>query len=71
VYPGDIMVGDAEGVVVIPASMASEIAGEAHEASSYDEFVAEHIRGGRGVVGLYPPTDISRAEYAAWRKKKS
>lgn len=71
VYPGDIMVGDAEGVVVIPASMASEIAGEAHEASSYDEFVAEHIRGGRSVVGLYPPTDISRAEYAAWRKKKS
>ena len=71
VYPGDIMVGDAEGVVVIPASMANEIAGEAHEASSYDEFVAEHIRGGRSVVGLYPPTDISRAEYAAWRKKKS
>jgi regulator of RNase E activity RraA len=71
VYPGDIMVGDAEGVVVIPASMANEIAAEAHEASNYDEFVAEQIRGGRTVVGLYPPTDISRAEYAAWRKKKS
>ena len=71
VYPGDIVVGDAEGVVVIPASMANEIAGEACEAASYDEFVAEHIRGGRSVVGLYPPTDISRAEYAAWRKKKS
>ena len=71
VYPGDVVVGDAEGVVVIPASMANEIAGEAHEAAGYDEFVAEHIRGGRSVVGLYPPTDISRAEYAAWRKKKS
>jgi regulator of RNase E activity RraA len=71
VYPGDIVVGDAEGVVVIPASMANEVAEQAHELSSYDEFAAEQIRGGRSVVGLYPPTDASRTEHTAWRKKKS
>ena len=70
VYPRDIVVGDAEGVVVIPAAIADEVAAEAHEMTLYDEFAAEQIRGGRSVVGLYPPTDASRAEHAAWRKKK-
>src|SRR5438067_1484547 len=70
VYPGDIMVGDAEGVVVIPAQMANEIAGQAHEMTLYDEFAAEEIKRGRSVVGLYPPTDASRAEHSAWRAKK-
>jgi len=70
IYPGDIMVGDVEGVVVIPGAMANEIAEQAHELSQYDEFAAGQIQGGRSVVGLYPPTDASRAEHAAWRKKK-
>ena len=69
VYPGDIVVGDGEGVVVIPAAMANDIAEQAHELSSYDEFASEQIKGGRSVVGLYPPTDASRAEHAEWRKK--
>jgi regulator of RNase E activity RraA len=71
VYPGDIVVGDVEGVVVLPAAMANEIAEQAQELSNYDEFAAEQVRGGRSVVGLYPPTDASRAEHAAWRKHKN
>ena len=71
IYPGDIMVGDVEGVVVVPAAMANEIAEQAHELSQYDEFAAAQIQGGRSVVGLYPPTDAARAEHAAWRKKKT
>lgn len=71
IYPGDIMVGDVEGVVVIPAAMAKEIAEQAHELSNYDEFAAEQIRAGRSVVGLYPPTDASRSEHAAWLKNKT
>lgn len=70
VYPRDIVVGDAEGVVVIPARMANEVAAEAHDMTLYDEFAAEQIRGGRSVVGLYPPTEASRAEHAAWRSKR-
>lgn len=71
IYPGDIMVGDAEGVVVVPAALANEIAEQAHELSQYDEFAAAQIQGGRSVVGLYPPTDASRAEHATWRKKNT
>lgn len=70
VYPQDIVVGDAEGVVVIPARLADEIAAEARDMTLYDEFAAEQIRAGRSVVGLYPPTDASKAEHSAWRKKK-
>ena len=70
VYPRDIVVGDAEGVVVIPAQLANEIAAEAHDMTLYDEFAAEAIRGGRSIVGLYPPTEASRAEHLAWREKR-
>ena len=62
----DIVVGDAEGVVVIPASMANEIAREAAEMTRYDEFAAEKIRDGGAVPGLYPAGDAARAEFAAW-----
>jgi regulator of RNase E activity RraA len=68
VYPGDIVVGDAEGVVVIPARMASRIAQEAYEATQYETFAAEEIARGRSIVGLYPATDASRAEFEQWRR---
>ncbi len=70
VYPLDIVVGDGEGVVVIPARLANEIAAEAHEMTLYDEFAAEQIRAGRSIVGLYPATEASRAEHTAWRAKR-
>ena len=71
VYPGDIVVGDSEGVVVIPAHLANEIAEEAHAMTLYDEFAAEKVREGRSIFGLYPATDAARAEYASWGGKKS
>jgi regulator of RNase E activity RraA len=67
VYPGDIIVGDAEGIAVIPAAMASRIAAEAHAASQYDTFAAEEIARGRTVVGLYPATEESRAAFGRWQ----
>lgn len=70
VYPGDIVVGDAEGVVIVPASMASRIAEEAYELTQYDTFAAEEIARGRSIVGLYPPSDSSRAEFDGWRKAR-
>jgi regulator of RNase E activity RraA len=68
VYPGDIIVGDAEGVVVIPARMASPIAQEAYESTQYDTFAAEEVARGRSIVGLYPATDASRAEFQRWQQ---
>jgi regulator of RNase E activity RraA len=68
VFPGDIVLGDAEGVVVIPAHLAEEIAAEAHEMTAYEDFVAEEVMKGRSILGLYPATDEqARSDFAAWR----
>lgn len=69
VFPGDVVVGDAEGVVVIPAHLADEIAAEATEMTLFEDFVQEKVMEGRSILGLYPPTDEqSRTDFAAWRK---
>jgi regulator of RNase E activity RraA len=71
VFPGDVMVGDAEGVVVIPWHMAEEIAAEAVEMTAFEDFVTEEVRNGRSIIGLYPPTtEQAREDFAAWRKAR-
>ncbi len=71
VFPGDVIVGDGEGVVVIPAHVADEIAKEAVEMTAFEDFVAEEVLKGRSILGLYPPTDPqSSTDFAAWRKAK-
>jgi len=70
VWPGDIVVGDAEGVVVIPAAIADDIAAEAVEMTAFEDFVQEKVLEGRSILGLYPPTDEgSRTDFAAWRAR--
>jgi regulator of RNase E activity RraA len=67
VYPGDIMVGDDDGVVCIPAHLAEEIAHEAVGMERYEDFVLEQVRSGATIVGLYPLTNPeSRKLYEAW-----
>ena len=69
VFPGDIVVGDGDGVIVIPAHIADEIAAEAIEMTAFEDFVQERVMDGRSIIGLYPPTDPSTADdFAAWRK---
>jgi len=71
VFPGDVVVGDAEGVVIIPRQMAEEIAAEAVEMTAFEDFVTEEVRKGRSIIGLYPPTtEQAREDFAAWRKAK-
>lgn len=68
VFPGDIVVGDAEGVVVIPAHLTDEIADEAVEMTAFEDFVMEEVAKGRAIIGLYPPTDEKVAgEFQTWR----
>src|SRR5882724_3043035 len=72
VFPGDVMVGDADGVIVIPAEMADEIADEAVEMTAFEDFVIERVTAGHKTFGLYPPTDEANLEaFAAWRKAKA
>jgi regulator of RNase E activity RraA len=69
VWPGDVVVGDGEGVVVIPAHVADEIADEVVEMTAFEDFVTEEVGKGRSILGLYPATDEkARSDFAAWRK---
>lgn len=66
IYPGDVMVGDGEGVVAIPRHLADEIAAEAFEAVEYEAFAAAGVALGRSLFGLFPATPESRIEYEQW-----
>ena len=71
VWPGDVVVGDGEGVVVIPANIADEIASEAVEMTAFEDFVTERVMAGQSILGLYPPTDeANKVAFEAWRKEK-
>ena len=70
VFPGDVVFGDAEGVVVIPAHLADEIAEEAVEMTAFEDFVTEEVLRGRSILGLYPATDDqTHRDFAAWRAR--
>lgn len=70
VFPGDVIVGDGEGVVVIPLHLADEIAAEATEMTAFEDFVTERVKDGETIIGLYPPTkEENKAAFETWRKK--
>ena len=70
VYPGDIMVGDEEGVVVVPVEIAAEVAEEAGQMTAYEDFAAEQVRGGAEIFSVYPATDLSRQRFETWRRNR-
>jgi regulator of RNase E activity RraA len=70
VFPGDIVVGDADGVIIIPAGIVEEITADAIEMTAYEDFVTERVRAGQKTFGLYPPTDQANLDaFAVWRKQ--
>ncbi len=70
VYPGDIVVGDGDGVAVIPAKIANEVAEEAASQTVFEDWVEEKVKAGSSIFGLYPPSPETRAEFEAWKKTK-
>jgi regulator of RNase E activity RraA len=70
VYPGDVVVGDAEGVVVVPRALADEVAADAHEQEKLEAFSLERIRNGAALPGTYPPNAQTKAAYEAWRRQR-
>ena len=72
VFPGDIVVGDDDCVIVIPAHLAEEVAAEATEMTAYEDFVLEQVKGGATIIGLYPATkEVNLELFAQWRKQNS
>ncbi len=68
VFPGDILVGDADGVAVIPAEIANDVAGEAWAQTRYEEFVTEKVAEGRSIFGLFPAEAAALEEFRTWRE---
>ncbi len=72
VFPGDIVVGDDDSVIIIPRHLTHEIAEEATEMTVFEDFVIEQVRAGETIIGLYPATKEEILEkFAVWRKANS
>ncbi len=66
VQPGDIIVGDSDGVLVIPPSLAEEVADDAIAQEHEETYIAEMVAEGHGVEGLYPMNAVWKAKFAEW-----
>lgn len=70
VFPGDVLVGDRDGVMVIPAHLADEIAEVCAGMEAFEDFVLEEVLAGTPIIGLYPCTKAeNQKKYEAWREK--
>lgn len=70
VRPGDIVVGDDDGVIVIPPTMAEDVVDAALDQETEDGWVAEQVAAGHAVDGLFPPDADWRTRYIAWRGQR-
>ncbi|TAI48399.1 ribonuclease activity regulator RraA [Flagellimonas allohymeniacidonis] len=69
VFPGDFIVGDDDGVMVIPANIAKEVAEECLQMTLFEEFVMGKVNQGKSIIGLYPPTHAKTLkEFETWKK---
>ncbi len=70
VFPGDVIVGDGDGVMVIPAHLADEIAEVCAGMEAFEDFVLEEVLAGAPIIGLYPCTlEENQKKFDAWRAK--
>lgn len=70
VFPGDVLVGDGDGVMVIPVHLADEIADECASMETFEDFVLEQVQAGSAIIGLYPATtEKAQNDYVAWQAK--
>ena len=70
VFPGDMLVGDEDGIMVIPSNIANDVANECLQMTLFEEFVMEQVNHGHSIIGLYPLTDEKKkAEFEEWKKE--
>ncbi len=70
VFPGDVIVGDGDGVIVLPAHLADELAEQAWEMTKFEDFVTAAVTSGRSILGLYPATDPqTMQDFEVWKKQ--
>jgi regulator of RNase E activity RraA len=66
IAPGDLLVGDGDGVVVLPDSLVAEIVSDAREQERRERFVLEQVENGSSITGLYPISDAWLTRYEQW-----
>ncbi len=71
VYPGDMVVSDADGVVIIPRDIADQVAEDAVEQTLFETFVQERVMAGDSILGLYPPSAENRDAFRNWRHRQA
>src|SRR3546814_12765939 len=67
VFPGDVLVCDGDGAIVVPAALADQVAADAVEQDRFERWVQARVQEGRRTIGLYTPTTETKAEYVAWK----
>ena len=70
VMPNDVIVGDAEGVVVLPAHLSVEVAEAAYEQEILEEFVWTKVNDGSAIKGVYPPSAELNQEFQQWKARR-
>jgi regulator of RNase E activity RraA len=69
IFPGDMIVADGDGAVVIPAALVEDVASAAVEQERLETWIMGEVERGVPLPGLYPPDAETRARYEAWRDK--
>lgn len=70
VFPGDVIVADADGAVVFPPELAAELAAAGAEQELLETFIQERVAGGAPIKGNYPPDAETRAAFEDWKKRR-
>lgn len=70
VFPGDALVGDGDGVIVIPRHLAAEAATRAIEQERRERFILSRVQAGAGIIGTYPPDQQTLDDFARWKTQQ-
>jgi regulator of RNase E activity RraA len=69
VFPNDVVVADADGAVLIPQAMLDEVIAASIEQERLEAWIMREVEAGAALPGLYPPDDVHKARYEAWKKQ--
>jgi regulator of RNase E activity RraA len=70
VVPGDAIIADHDGAIVIPADLLEAVVDDGEKQEAFEAWVLGEVEAGQGIFGLYPPDDETRARYEAWKARQ-